>query len=90
MITKPDFEAALIVDGYVEIETKTLPSRPANGDHGHHYAVKGLVLAGVFTVVQAGGAIAYCRGQIFSVAAGDLHHEVIGPEGAEICVGRKY
>ncbi len=90
MITKPEFEAALIVDGYVEIETKTLPPRPANGDHGHHYAVKGLVLDGVFTVVRAGGTVSYHRGQIFSVAAGDLHHEEIGPEGAEICVGRKY
>jgi quercetin dioxygenase-like cupin family protein len=90
MITKPDFETALVVEGYAEIETKMLPPRPANGDHGHHYAVKGLVLDGVFTVVQAGRAVAYHRGQIFSVAAGDLHREEIGPEGAEICVGRKY
>jgi hypothetical protein len=48
MITKPDFEAALVVEGYVEIETKMLPPRPANGDQGHHYAVKGLVLDGAF------------------------------------------
>ena len=90
MITKPDFEAALVVEGYVEIETKVLPPRPANGDHGHHYAVKGLVLDGVFTVVQAGRAVAYIPGQVFSVTAGDLHHEEIGPEGAVICAGRKY
>jgi hypothetical protein len=90
MITKPEFEAALAVDGYVEIETKSLPPRPANGKHGHHYTVKGLVLDGVFTVVQNNVAVAFRRRQIFSVPAGDLHYEEIGPVGAEICVGRKY
>ena len=90
MITKPDFEAALALDGYVEIETKSLPPRPPNGEHGHPYAVKGLVLDGVFTVVQANKAVAFQRGEIFSVPAGALHHEEIGPAGAEICVGRKY
>ena len=90
MISKPEFEAALAADGYVEIETKSLPTRPANGEHGHQYAVKGLVLGGVFTVVQNNVAVAFHRGQIFSVPAGDLHYEEIGPEGAEICVGRKY
>ncbi len=48
MITKPDFEAALGVEGYVEIEAKMPPPRPANDDHGHRYAVKGLVLEPVF------------------------------------------
>jgi hypothetical protein len=43
-ITKPDFEAALGVEGYVEIETKMPPRRPENDDHGHRHAVKGLVL----------------------------------------------
>ena len=90
MITKPAFEAALAADGYVEIETKSLPPRPANGEHGHHYTVKGLVLDGVFSVVQANVVVAFQRGEIFSVPAGDLHCEEIGPEGAQICVGRKY
>lgn len=90
MITKLDFEAALAADGYVEIETKSLPPRPANGEHGHHYAVKGLVLDGVFTVVRANVAVAFQRGDVFFVPADDLHCEEIGPAGAQICVGRKY
>ena len=48
------------------------------------------MLDGIFTVVQANVAVAFQRGEIFSVAAGDIHYEEIGPEGAEICVGRKY
>ena len=90
MSNKPDFEAALAADGYVEIETKSLPPRRANSEHGHHYTVKGLVLDGVFSVVQGNVAVVFRRGEIFSVPAGDLHCEEIGPEGAQICVGRKY
>ena len=90
MIDSTEFETALSAEGYVEIETKTLPPRPANGEHGHHYAVKGLVLDGVFTVIQNDVPVAYHRGQIFSVLADDLHCEEIGGDGARICVGRKY
>jgi quercetin dioxygenase-like cupin family protein len=90
MIAKPEFEAAIAAEGYVEIETKALPPRPANGEHGHHYAVKGLVLGGVFTVIQNNAPVAFRRGEVFFVPAGDLHCEEIGPEGAEICFGRKY
>ncbi len=89
-MTKNQFEAALAAGGYTEIETKKLPPRPVNGEHGHHYSVQGLVLDGVFIVTQNNQPVAYGRGQIFSVPAGDLHCEEVGPQGAEICVGRKY
>ncbi len=90
VMTKNEFEAALAAGGYTEIETKKLTPRPVNGEHGHHFSVQGLVLDGVFTVTQNNQPVAYGRGQIFSVSAGDLHCEEVGPEGAEICVGRKY
>ena len=89
-MTKTEFETALEADGFTEIETKTLPPRPANGEHGHHYDVRGLVLDGVFTVIQNHQPVHYSRGEIFFVANGDLHCEEIGAAGAEICVGRKY
>jgi quercetin dioxygenase-like cupin family protein len=88
-MTRAEFEAALKADGFVEIETKTLPPQPANGEHGHHYDVRGLVLDGVFTVIQ-NQPVHYRPGDIFFVANGDLHCEEIGEAGAEICVGRKY
>jgi hypothetical protein len=55
MITKRNFEAALDVEGYVEIETKVPPPRRANDDHGHRFAVKGLVLEPVLLSASSTG-----------------------------------
>jgi hypothetical protein len=86
------FDAELRADGYTEIEIKTYPPAPANGQHGHHFNVRGLVLDGVFTVGHTTGpaAVDYRPGEVFMVANGDLHHEQIGPEGARVLVGRRY
>ena len=84
------FEAKLKADGYTEIETKTYAPAPANGEHGHHFAVRGLVLAGAFTVTQDNHAVTFRPGEVFAVAAGDLHSETIGPDGAKALVGRKF
>ena len=54
------------------------------------YAVRGLVLAGAFTVVQDTKSTTYRPGEVFMVAAGRVHSEEVGPEGAQILVGRKY
>jgi quercetin dioxygenase-like cupin family protein len=89
-MTKTEFEAALTADGFTEIETKTLPPRPANGEHGHHHDVRGLVLNGVFTVIRNDKPVHYHPGDTFFVANGDLHCEEIGQAGAEICVGKRY
>ena len=87
---KGEFDAQLRADGYIEIETKSLNPRPANEGHGHPFAVRGLVLAGAFTVVQGGQSTTYLPGQVFTVAAGDAHSEEVGVVGAQILVGRKY
>ena len=84
------FEAKLKADGYTEIETKIYAPAPANGEHGHHFAVRGLVLAGAFTVTQDNHAVTFRTGEVFAVAAGDLHSETIGPDGAQALVGRKF
>jgi quercetin dioxygenase-like cupin family protein len=84
------FEARLKEDGYTEIEAKFLQARPANDEHDHNCAVRGLVLAGTFIVKRGDVKTAYRAGEIFSVAAGEDHSEEIGPEGAEVVVGRKY
>jgi quercetin dioxygenase-like cupin family protein len=87
---KNEFEAQLRADGYTEIETKALAARPANDGHGHHYAVRGLVLAGAFTVIQDSTPRTYRPGEVFTVAAGCAHSEEVGTEGAQMLVGRKY
>jgi quercetin dioxygenase-like cupin family protein len=84
------FAAELERDGYREIETKTLEPRPANGDHGHHFSVRGLVLDGEFIVTMDGVPRSYGPGEVFEVAEDTLHNEAIGPQGARILTGRKY
>jgi quercetin dioxygenase-like cupin family protein len=89
-MNKQEFEARLKAEGYSEIEAKSLQPRPANDEHGHPFAVRGLVVSGAFTVKQGDISRTYRPGEIFSVAAGQDHTEEIGPEGAEVVVGRKY
>lgn len=85
-----EFEAKLKADGYLEIETKSYAPSPANGEHGHHFAIRGLVLDGAFIVTHDNQPVTYRPGDIFAVAEGDLHCEEIGPQGARVLVGRKY
>ena len=84
------FEAGLKADGYQEIETKSYPPKPANGEHGHHFSVRGLVLDGAFIVTQEGKPTTYRPGDVFAVEADRLHCEEVGPEGTRLLVGRKY
>jgi quercetin dioxygenase-like cupin family protein len=83
------FEASLKVNGYKDIEIKTYAPSPANGEHGHHFSVRGLVLDGTFTVIRRRTAVTYRAGEVFAVAEGCLHSEEIGPAGARVLVGRK-
>ena len=84
------FRAELEQAGYREIETKSLEARPENGDHGHHFSVRGLVLDGEFIVTKDGVPHSYRPGEMFEVVADTLHNEAVGPQGARILVGRKY
>ncbi|HEV7510218.1 MAG TPA: cupin domain-containing protein [Candidatus Acidoferrum sp.] len=85
-----DFEANLRADGYTEIDTQTLQPRPAKGEHGHPFSIRGLVLAGTFIVTQDNQRTVYASGQVVAVDQEHPHDESIGPEGARVLVGRKY
>ena len=89
MVTQT-FEAKLKADGFNEIETSARAPMPRNGEHGHHFAVRGLVLDGAFTVVRDNQPVIYRPGEIFAVDEGCLHCEEVGPEGARVMVGKKY
>jgi hypothetical protein len=85
-----DFEAKLEEAGYTEIATRKLEPRPANNEHAHDYSVRGLVNDGEFIIGQNGVPHSFTVGQIFEVAAGQLHSEAVGPQGACITTGRMY
>lgn len=84
------FEAKLRADGYSDIEVKVYEPRPANGDHGHHFSVRGLILDGSFTVSCEGKPVTYTKGQVFEVPEGTLHYEEVGSAGVRLMVGKKY
>ena len=84
------FEQALAESGFKEIATRSLEPRPANGDHAHEFTARGLVTAGEFIVSCGGVPRSYKAGEIFEVAAGEMHNEAVGPEGACVTTGRKY
>ena len=85
-----DFEMQLKADGYTEIEVQDLAARPGKGRHRHLFAIRVLVLSGLFGVQQDEGSVTFGPGQIFSVAEGKLHDEWVGPDGARVLVGRKF
>ena len=59
-----EFEAQLDSDGYTHIETKALDPRPSNTEHAHDYAIRGLVLDGIFIVRQNGQRYLSCGGSL--------------------------
>jgi quercetin dioxygenase-like cupin family protein len=89
-MNRQEFEMQLAADGYTNLEVKISQARPANEHHGHAFGARGMVLAGTFTVSRRGSSKTYRVGEVFAVAPEQEHSEEIGPEGAEIVVGRKY
>lgn len=85
-----EFEQALERAGYREIKTSTKEPQPANGKHAHEFSVRGLVSAGEFIITCDGAPRSYKVGDEFEVAAGQLHSEAVGPQGACVTAGRKY
>ena len=90
MMDSSQFEAGLKADGYLEIETKNYPARPANGEHGHHFSVRGLILEGEFIITTNGKTTAFRPGDMFAVPEGQLHCEAVGENGVRLVIGRKY
>jgi hypothetical protein len=87
-MNESEFEAQLKADGYTEIEMQNLDPRPGKDRHRHLFAIRGLVLS--FVVNRGSEPVTYGPGQIFAVVDGELHDEWIGPEGANVLVGRKF
>lgn len=85
-----EFEAKLAEDGFQEIAARTMEPRPANEEHTHDFAIRGLVTAGEFIVTCNGQKQSYKAGEIFEVAAGTPHNEAVGASGASIITGRLY
>lgn len=89
-MNEQDFAAQLKADGFDEIESQTLAPRPGKGRHRHLFEIRGLVLSGTFVVQREGEPVTFSSGQVFAVEHGGLHDEWVGPDGAQVMVGRKF
>ena len=83
------FEAALVEEGYRDVETKALAGSYRAGDHSHPYDVRALVLAGEITLTVNGAARSFTAGEVFTMEAGCSHAEVAGPDGVRYLIGRR-
>ena len=83
------FEAALVEQGYRDIETKSLLATYRAKDHSHSFDVRALVLAGEITPTVDGSAHSYRAGDVFTMEAGCRHAEAAGPDGVRYLVGRR-
>jgi len=82
------FEAALVADGY-ECETVSREAGLARPEHHHPFDTRALVLDGSITLESEGGQRTYAAGEVFFMAAGCTHREIMGPEGVSLLVGRR-
>ena len=89
-MNESEFEAQLKADGYTEVETQDLDPRPGKGRHRHLFAIRELILSGTFIVTRDGEPVTFAPGQVFDVAHGELHDNLLGSDGARVLVGRKY
>ncbi len=90
MTDEAAFEAALRADGFQEVVRRAAPPGQSLPEHDHAWDVRGLVLAGRFSIA-ADGTVQDCGpGEVFTLAAGHRHTEAAGPDGAELLVGRRH
>jgi quercetin dioxygenase-like cupin family protein len=82
------FEAELTAEGF-EVSSKSLDASMVVEDHTHDFNVRGLVTAGAFDITVDGRTTHYGVGKQFTMAAGCVHAEAIGPEGVSFTVGRR-
>jgi quercetin dioxygenase-like cupin family protein len=71
------FEAQLARDGF-EILEKSMPAGILNPDHTHPFLARLLVLSGTITVSREGRQDTFGPGDIFEVAANQVHSERVG------------
>jgi len=84
-----DFESGLKAAGFTTL-VREVAARDELPDHRHDWEVRGLVLAGAFTIESGGVARTYGPGESFELAAMAPHSEWAGPEGARLLLGRRH
>ncbi|MCP5368657.1 MAG: cupin [Hyphomicrobiales bacterium] len=80
---------AELADGGFQVATKTMaPSMVLDG-HSHDFHVRALVTAGEISITVDGDTRRYGVGDLFTMDAGRVHSESVGPRGVTFVVGRR-
>jgi len=87
-MNRAEFEAELRRDGYDCCEVD-IPPNEHRAAHTHGFDARLLMLSGVFTIGYEDKQVHYRPGDTCSVAAGTMHEERTGPEGARYVAGRR-
>lgn len=85
-----DFTAMVRDAGFTETVHRTLPPGGDGQPHTHEFDARLLILEGAFTVTVGGIATTHRPGDVFSVPAGTVHAEMVGPEGVTYIAARRY
>lgn len=83
------FEADLKRDGFNEVAIGQFPPGHDPDEHSHPYAVRALILEGVFTIGVDGTDTLYRPGDVFALESGCRHTERTGPSGVTFLAGRR-
>ncbi len=83
------FQTALISEGFSEIVTVEQAADGFLATHAHPFEAKALILAGEITLQVGPLEQCYQVGQVFHLAANQLHSERYGCAGVRYLVGRK-
>ena len=89
-MNEDEFKAALLKDGFDDIDVRTIEANVHNKGHAHDFDVRALMLAGELTLSAQGKQATYRAGEVFALPANCEHVEQFGPQGAKYLVGRRH
>ena len=85
-----EFEAAARAEGFDEVLVREWRPDQVIDTHVHPFAVKALVVAGEFRLVESEHTRLIRAGEAFELARDVPHAEHYGPEGATFWVARRH
>ncbi len=88
-MNEAQFRQQLQEQGYSEAQSLEYEPNSVNDMHTHDFSAFALVLSGEFTLVTEDGSVTHQPGDACKLAAGTLHSEQTGANGATILIGKK-
>ncbi len=79
----------MLARGYSPVQHMERAAGFSMGEHQHPFDACARVTAGTFFITLKGVQHSYAAGDIFELAAGTLHSEHAGPDGAAYLAGRR-